>query len=173
MSPHETGRTTGAVTVAAVTLLAGWLTGCATAPPARLELSQALASPQTYNDRRVELTGFVLGYEPLSGDIYRTLQFRLGTEQGEGIEVFGAGYTAKAIADASALVRNAFETHEPVTVVGTLSVSEGAPAELRLESLQYRGQTIAVTRGHRSLPGIGAGGWYIAPSIGVQAQFGL
>ena len=162
-----------AAVIATLLLAAGWGSGCATAPAARLDLTQALTNPQAYNDKQVELTGSVLNYEPLSGDVYRTLHFTLGGESGEQIEVFGSGYTAKAIADASTLVRDAFENREPITVVGLLSVPPDAPPEIKLESVQYKGETIDIGRGRRSLPGVGAGGWYIAPSIGIGAQFGL
>lgn len=159
--------------VISVLFLAAGSSGCATVPPARLDLSQALTNQQAYKDKRVELAGFVLNFEPLSGDVYRTLHFALGSESGEQIEVFGSGYTAKAIAEASALVREAFEDREPITVVGVLSVPPNAPPELKLESVQYKGQTIDIARGRRSLPGVGADGWYFAPSIGVNASFGL
>jgi len=159
-------------TVAILMLL--WVTnGCATAPAALLDLNQALTNQQAYKDKRVEISGFVIAFEPLSGDAYRALHFKLGSESGEQIEVSGSGYTAKAIADASALVREAFENREPITVVGLLSVPPDAPPEIKLESVQYKGETIDIGRGRRSLPGVGAGGWYIAPSIGIGAQFGL
>ncbi len=161
------------IVISALILVPSLLSGCATAPATRLDLTQALTNQQAYNDKRIELSGPVFNYEPASGDLYRTLHFTLGNESGELIEVFGSGYTAKAIADASALVREAFENREPITVVGVLSVPPNAPPELKLESVQYRGQTIDIGRGHRSVPGVGAGGWYVAPSFGVNAQFGL
>lgn len=156
-------------------LVAGCAVGCATTPPARLDLSEAVANPQAHKNERVELTGHVITYEPARGDAYRTLLFTIGYGPDKKIAVFSSGYTADAIAKASALVEEAFDANEPLTVVGKLKVAPDAEtaggAELRLESVEYKGQKIDVTRGRKTRPGfsVGVGGWYFTPSVGVGA----
>ncbi len=147
---------------------------CATVPPLRPEMSHVLAEPDTYRNERVELSGRVVDYEPASGDRYRTLYFTLGAGPEEKIPVFGSGYGADAIAKASDLVGEAFRAGEPLTVVGRLKTSGGSDpgrAELKLESVEFGGRRIDVTKGRKTQPGFEVGGFHIVPSIGISATF--
>ncbi len=163
------------VLVGAFLLIVACAAGCATTAPARLDLAEAVENPQAHKNKRVELTGHVVTYEPARGDAYRTLHFTIGYGPDEKIAVFSSGYTADAIAKASALVEEAFDAGEPLTVVGKLKVAPDAKttagAELRLESVEYKGQKIDVRRGRKTRPGfsVGVGGWYFTPSVGVGA----
>jgi hypothetical protein len=146
------------------------LPACATIPPTSLELDDALSNPEAYKGKRLELTGFVIEYEPARGDVYRTLQFTLGYGPEEKLRVYAAGYTADAITKASILVRNAYESGKPLTVTGKLEL--GAPdshPELKLETIEYLGEKINVSRGPRTSSGFELGGWQFVPSIGIEA----
>lgn len=159
---------------AVLIVAAGILSGCASAPPARVDLRQTFFNPQAYHNERVELIGYVVDYEPAGGDTYRTLHFTLGLGPDEKVAVFGSGYTADAIAKASGMVGEAFEGREPVSVIGKLKVAggpDGAGAELRLESVEYKGRKIHVARGRKTRPGFDVGGWRIVPSVGISTSF--
>ena len=121
-----------------------------------------------YHNRRVELEGLVIDYEPAIGDMYRTLYFTIGLGPREKIAVFTSGDRADAIAKASDLVGEAFQACEPVVVVGKLKADQGTVAELRLEWVGYAGRIIDVTRGRKTQPGFDAGGIRIVPSIGIS-----
>jgi hypothetical protein len=147
---------------------AGLVAGCATADPARLDIPVVLENPQAHRNERIELSGYVIDYEPARGDTYRTLVFTLGGESGEKILVSAAGYSAEAIAKASILVREAYEASATITVTGKLTVAkndESAVPELSLRTIEYGGQKIDVTKGHRTKPrfniGVGVGVGFI------------
>ena len=156
-------------------IMAGVFGACATAAPTRLDLQDLAVNPRAHKNERIEVTGHVVDYEPARGNAYRTLYFTLGLEPDGKIAVFSSGYTADAIAKASALVREAFEAREPLTVVGKLKIDEKAEAEpvaeLRLESVEYGGRKVRVNRGRRTRSGMSVGGWYFRPSIGIGATF--
>ena len=161
-----------ALRAAAPSAAAILLCSCATGPPLRPELSHVLAEPDTYRNERVELSGRVVDYEPASGDEYRTLYFSLGAGPEEKISVFGLGYGADAISKAADLVGEAFKAGEPLTVVGRLKTAgEPGRAELRLESVEFGGRRINVTKGRKTKPGFEVGGFHIVPSIGINATF--
>ena len=152
--------------------LCALMAGCATTAPTRLDLGSVLDNPMAHKNKRVELTGNVLDYEPARGDTYRTLFFALGFGPDEKIPVSVAGYNAEAIAKASALVKEAFDSREQLTAVGKLKVEadEGAGSpELKLDAVEYRGRKIDVTRGRKTQPGFEVGGFVFSPSIAVGA----
>lgn len=153
-------------------LLMALISACATTQPIKSDIPTVLADPETYHKKRVELSGMVLDYEPARGDTYRTLQFTLGVGPNEKIPVFCSGYTADAIAKASDLAGEAFRARKPVIVVGILRTDEVAPAELKLESIEYGDRIIDVTRGRKTRPGFDAGGFRIVPSIGIGVVIG-
>jgi hypothetical protein len=132
-----------------------------------------LSDPGAYDNQRVELTGKVVDYEPARGDTYRTLYFSLGFGPDETMAVSYSGYEADAIAKASALVSDAFETGGILIVVGELKAGEGegASTELVLESVEFGGRRIDVTRGRKTRTGFEVGGFHIVPSIGIGATF--
>jgi hypothetical protein len=136
-----------------------------------VDLGAPLENPEAYKGKRLELTGYVMDYEPARGDAYRTLYFILASGPDDRLPVFASGYTADAIAKASALIGRAYETQEPLTVTGTLKVSQEGETpsrpELRLETVEYAGEKIDVTRGRKTAPGFDVGGWVVTPSIGV------
>jgi len=172
-SPPGVFRRTAALG-AALLITAGILSGFASAPPTSVDLRQAFFNPQAYHNERVELIGYVVDYEPAGGDTYRTLHFTLGLGPDEKVAVFGSGYTADAIAKASGMVGEAFEERGPVSVIGKLEVAggpDGAGAELRLESVEYKGRKIHVARGRKTRPGFDVGGWRIVPSVGISTSF--
>ncbi|MBI5117200.1 hypothetical protein HZA56_12060 [Candidatus Poribacteria bacterium] len=156
---------------------------CATTQPVRLDARDVAANPQTYANQRVELTGYILDYQPPAGDTYRTWNFTFGLSPTEKFAVSVAGYTAASIAKASRLAERAYRNQEPVTVVGKLkvdskagvvtgdgaAVAQAVRAELKLESIECKGEKINVTAGPRSQPGLSVGGWYFTPSIGIGA----
>ena len=159
---------------AVLLIAAGILSGCASAPPTSVDLRETFFNPQAYHNERVELVGYVVDYEPAGGDTYRTLHFTLGLGPDEKVAVFGSGYTADAIAKASGMVGEAFEDREPVSVIGKLKVAggpDGPGAELRLESVEYKGRKIDVARGRKTRPGFDVGGWRIVPSVGISTSF--
>ena len=147
--------------------------GCATARPVKLDIQTVLDNPQVHKNKYVEITGYVIDYEPARGDTYRTLYFTLGLEPDEKMPVSAAGYTADALFKASMLVGDAFEAHEPLTATGKLKVrkqDESEGTELRLRTVEYGGTKVDVTRGPKTEPGFGmGGGWRIIPSIGIDA----
>lgn len=151
--------------MAALLILINLVSACATSPT-RLDINNILTASHAYHNRRVELTGNVIDYEPAAGDTYRTFQFTLGIGPEEKIRVSGSGYTADAIAKASDLVWEALVAREPLTVVGTIEADEGVPPELRLESVEYEGRRIDVTRGRNARRGLG--GFRIVPSFGLN-----
>lgn len=159
--------------VVAFTIIVGLFSACATSPPLRPEMHNVFADPSVYNNQRVELTGQVIDYEPARGDTYRTLHFTLGSGPEEKISVFCSGYGADAIAKASNLTGEAFETGETLIVIGKLKAGEGdgTSAELALESVEFGGRRIDVTRGRKSRTGFEVGGFHITPSIGIGATF--
>ncbi|RJP19541.1 MAG: hypothetical protein C4520_12715 [Candidatus Abyssobacteria bacterium SURF_5] len=143
---------------------------CASGPPVRVGVDQVLDQPQAFKNERVELTGFVEDLKPVQGDVYRTLFFTLAGHPDGEILVSGAGYTAEAIAKASFLVQQAYEEHEPVTIVGKLKVDEKAPPELKLESIRYRGQEVEIKSGPTTRPGrLSIGGGVVTGSVGIGA----
>ncbi|GAB4346520.1 MAG: hypothetical protein Kow0099_27840 [Candidatus Abyssubacteria bacterium] len=158
----------------ALLLIASLLPACATTP-VPVQLPDVTSSPDSYKNKVIELTGFVIEYQPASGDAYRTFQFSIGCGPDDTLNVHAAGYTAEAIAKAAALVRNAYETGKPLTVTGTLELYEpespqAAPVpELTLRTIEYQGETINVARGPKTSPGFELGGWQIIPSIGINA----
>jgi hypothetical protein len=146
--------------------------GCATTKAQSINVFDLTQDPQSHKNERVQVTDYVAAYEPARGDTYRTLSFALGSQPGTHIAVSCAGYNAEAIAKASALVGKAFENHGRITVTGKAKVdskTEPALSELRLESVEYGGRKINVSRGRRTRPGFGVGGWYFSPSIAVGA----
>ena len=159
--------------IVAFPIIAGLFSACATSPPLRPDMHNVLADPGVYNNQRVELTGQVIDYEPAIGDTYRTLHFKLGFGPEEKISVFCSGYGADAIAKASNLVGEAFETGGTLLVVGKLKAGEGdgTSAELALESVEFGGRRIDVTRGRKTRTGFEVGGFHITPSIGIGATF--
>ncbi len=165
--------TTVFLRASALLLLLTAIISCATTPPARLDVRDVANNPQSYANQRVELTGYVLDYQPAAGDTYRTLNFSLGLSPNEKLAVTAAGYTAASIAKASTLVEEARRNQELITVVGKMKVEATertvSRSELRLESVEYKGQKIRVTQGPRSQPGLSVGGWYFSPSIGIGA----
>jgi hypothetical protein len=132
-----------------------------------------LGDPAAFDNRRIELTGQVIDYEPAIGDIYRTLRFIFGSDAGQAITIIYSGYEADAIAKASILVGDAFEAGGILTVVGTLSAGEGdgASAEVTLESVEYKGRRIDIAGGRKTRTGFEAGGFHITPSIGIGVTF--
>ena len=165
----------GAVCALFFFLLCVFATGCARTAPLKADLRDVLDDPDAHKGERIELTGHVIDYEPAGGDTYRTLNFTLGLGLDDKILVYGAGYTAEAIAKASQLLGEAFEAGGPVTVSGKLRIDPDAEtdaaAELRLESVEYGGRKINVTRGRKTRPGFEVGGWHFTPSIGIGMTF--
>lgn len=163
----------GLARAAVILVTIGFVSGCATTPPTRLDLHQVLSEPQSYHNQRIEITGYVVEYEPARGDTYRTLHFALGSGPEKKVSVFSFGYGADSISKASDLVGEAFRAGEPISVVGELRAGEDpgrAPgAEIRLESVEFRGRKIDVTRGRRTRAGFDLGDFHITPSILIDA----
>ncbi len=155
--------------VALAPVLAVLLAACTTAPPTRTDINQATRQAQSYENKRVQLTGLVKDFRPAQGDIYRTLVFTLAQPDEGEIMVAGAGYTAEAIARGSLLVERAYEEQEPLTVTGKLKLKNGSAPELQLESVSYKGQDVKITRGPSTRPGISFGGGVVTGSIGIGA----
>jgi hypothetical protein len=151
----------------------GLVSACATTPPLRVDVHSVLVDPGAFDNRRVELVGQVVDYEPARGDTYRTFRFTLGFGPQEKIPVVCSGYTADAIAKASALVGEAAEAEGAVVAIGKLQAGEGerATAELALESVEFEGRRIDVTRGRKTRSGFDVGGFHIIPSIGISTTF--
>lgn len=146
------------------------LSACARTAPTRVDMDQVLSDPKPYNKQRLELRGRVIDFEPAQGDTYRTLHFTLGLGPQEKIPVFASGHTVDSIEKASILIGEAYSEKGLVTVIGRLKAYDGAaPAavELELETVEYSGRIIDVTKGRQTQPGFDAGGIRIVPSIGV------
>jgi len=149
------------------------LGACATKPPLRPDIQTLMLDPDGYDNQRVELTGQVIDYGPARGDTYRTLRFTLGSGPEEKISVFCSGYEADAIAKASDMVGEAFAAGGTLVVVGKLNAGDGdqASVELDLETAEFGGRRIDVSRGTRTHSGFDVGGFHITPSIGIGATF--
>lgn len=156
-----------------IAIMSGFVSACATSAPLRTDVKNVLADPGAYDNRRIELSGWVIEYEPARGDTYRTLRFTLGFDFDEKVPVFCSGYEADAIAKASILVGEAFETGGTLVVIGNLKAGEGdgTPAEVMLESVEFAEQHIEVTSGRKTRSGFDVGGFHITPSIGIGATF--
>jgi len=148
------------------------LINCARTTPVQRDILEVTANPQVHKNERVEVVGKVINYEPARGDAYRTLSFTMGDGSHEKIAVFIAGYNADAIAKASTLIGEAFEAGKPITAIGTVKIdskAEQTVPELRLESVEYEGRKIDVSRGRKARPGLQIGGGYFGSSVGVGA----
>jgi len=157
----------GAIAFLAVICL---LSACARTAPTRVDMGHVLSNPEPYDNKRVELRSRVIDFEPAQGDTYRTLHFTLGLGPNEKIPVFASGHTADSIEKASVLIGEAYSERGLLIVVGKLKAYEGtapAAAELKLETVEYNGRIIDVTKGRQTQPGFDAGGIRIVPSIGI------
>ena len=148
------------------------LINCARIAPVQRDILEITANPQAHKNERIEVAGNVINYEPARGDAYRTLSFTMGVGPQEKIAVFIAGHNADAIAKASTLIGEAFEAGKSITAIGKVKIdskAEQAVPELRLESVEYEGRKIDVTRGRKARPGLRIGGGYFGSSVGIGA----
>lgn len=124
--------------------------GCASTPiPATLtDISE---NPQEYRNELVTVTAPVLSNPAPSGDIFRTWTFTIGSPETGRIMVTESGYNPTTINKAYNLVAEAVKDEAPITVTGELRVGpygalrEGE--EIDLESVSYKGTTIATEEG--------------------------